>query len=629
VEEALTLWTHIQDSHDAYHDAIAQNTARLQRDKTIIVAQLRESLAEMKALSVEAFSKVQEQEDTRIELVSRIDELEQQIETLSQQQREAVAASQADRRDKAHLTEQVLTLNGQLWSLNQQCVSLHRQTEQDSKIIAAANEELGKSKAWFRTRKDELTNELQDTASKLSEFAARCAAATLRIKELEVALQEAESANARNSAKIGECAVKIVEQERALHKASSDAVDISTEYKQLQQLLDQEQAAHTAAVEKLQQLLDQEQAAHTAAVEKTESLRREFLSADSTISALRAERAALHAQISELQASHHSSTQALQERVKQLQQLLDQEQAAHTAALVKTKSLRRDFLTADATISALGAQLSELQASHDSCTQSLQERNRECKILESVLAESCVNNFRDEEQAEAEMAPLRGHSPLVDAAISRFLLLSQLTSRLGACQQEMAQSLAASEEDRQGLLRKLDLIMNEYDRLRDEYVAREETATLSHKALQEKTTVKIINLENEAIELRAILAQVEQALGCPWPAFARMRLSQNPKASVLHLLARTDAANLDRMSSPQRTLSPVATANCSLCVPPPGFTLSEGAERAASATPQSISRFCPSSNLQNVLFSTSVAHPPSAHALSTCLQYFSQYISHI
>jgi hypothetical protein len=80
VEEALTLWTHIQDSHDAYHDAIAQNTARLQRDKTIIVAQLRESLAEMKALSVEAFSKVQEQEDTRIELVSRIDELAQQIE---------------------------------------------------------------------------------------------------------------------------------------------------------------------------------------------------------------------------------------------------------------------------------------------------------------------------------------------------------------------------------------------------------------------------------------------------------------------------------------------------------------------------------------------------------------------
>jgi hypothetical protein len=36
----------------------------------------------------------------------------------------------------------------------------------------------------------------------------------------------------------------------------------------------------------LQQLLEQEQLAHTAAVEQTESLRREFLSADSTKSAL-------------------------------------------------------------------------------------------------------------------------------------------------------------------------------------------------------------------------------------------------------------------------------------------------------------------------------------------------------
>jgi hypothetical protein len=139
--------------------------------------------------------------------------------------------------------------------------------------------------------------------------------------------------------------------------------------------------------------------------------------------------------------------------------------------------------------------------------------------------------------------------------------------------------------------------MNEYDRLRDEYVAREETATLSHKALQEKMTVKIINLENEAIELRAILAQVEQALGCPWPAFARRRLWQNSEASVVelpsdeltvpsimnHLLAQTNAANLYRMSSPLRTPRPFAIANRSFNVPPPGFTLSENAERAAIA----------------------------------------------
>ena len=251
---------------------------------------------------------------------------------------------------------------------------------------------------------------------------------------------------------------------------------------------------------------DQEQLAHTAAVEQTELLRREFVSADSTIFALHAELAALRAHTSELQASHHSSshhssTLALQEPVKQLQQLLEQEQAAHTAALVKTESLRREFLSTDTTISALGAQLSELQISHDSCTQALQERNCERKILESVLAESC-DYFRHKEQAEAEMAPLRGHSPLVDAAISRFLVLSQLTSRLRACQQEMAQSLAASEEDRQGLLRKLDLIMEEYDRLRNVYTActdtiqdgdtalaeLQKTATLSHTVLQQTYT---------------------------------------------------------------------------------------------------------------------------------------------
>jgi hypothetical protein len=394
---------------------------------------------------------------------------------------------------------------------------------------------------------------------------------------------------------------------------------------------------------------DQEQLAHTAAVEQTELLRREFVSADSTIFALHAELAALRAHTSELQASHHSSshhssshhssshhssshhssTLALQEPVKQLQQLLEQEQAAHTAALVKTESLRREFLSADTTISALGAQLSELQISHDSCTQALQERNCERKILESVLAESC-DYFRHKEQAEAEMAPLRGHSPLVDAAISRFLLLSQLTSvltsRLRACQQEMAQSLAASEEDRQRLLRKLDLVMDEYDRLRDVYAActdaiqdrdrdtalaeLQETATLSRTALQQALVdvhegqcetkacaVKIINLENEAIELRAILAQVEQALGCPWPAFARRRLWQNSEASVVelpsdeltvpsimnHLLAQTNAANLYRMSSPLRTPRPFAIANRSFNVPPPGFTLSENAERAAIA----------------------------------------------
>jgi hypothetical protein len=77
-------------------------------------------------------------------------------------------------------------------------VSLHRQTEQDGKIIAAANEELEMSKALFHTSNKQLTHELEDTGSKLSEFAARCAAATLRIKELEVALQEALSANARH-----------------------------------------------------------------------------------------------------------------------------------------------------------------------------------------------------------------------------------------------------------------------------------------------------------------------------------------------------------------------------------------------------------------------------------------------
>jgi hypothetical protein len=134
-------------------------------------------------------------------------------------------------------------------------------------------------------------------------------------------------------------------------------------------------------------------------------------------------------------------------------------------------------------------------------TQALQEQNRERKTLESVLAESC-DYFRHNEQAEAEMAPLRGHSPLVDAAISHFLLLSQLTSRLRARQQEMAQSLAASEEDRQGLLRKLDLIMEEYDRLRNVYAActntiqdgdtalaeLQKTATLSHTALQQTYT---------------------------------------------------------------------------------------------------------------------------------------------
>jgi len=59
---------------------LAQDTARLLRDKRKIVTQLSESLAEMKALLVEAASEAHEQEDTRIELVSRIDELAQQIE---------------------------------------------------------------------------------------------------------------------------------------------------------------------------------------------------------------------------------------------------------------------------------------------------------------------------------------------------------------------------------------------------------------------------------------------------------------------------------------------------------------------------------------------------------------------
>jgi hypothetical protein len=82
------------------------------------------------------------------------------------------------------------------------------------------------SKALFHTSNEQLTHELEDTGSKLSEFAARCAAATLRIKELEVALQEALGANARHSVKIEECDGKIVKQEWALHKESSDGVEL-------------------------------------------------------------------------------------------------------------------------------------------------------------------------------------------------------------------------------------------------------------------------------------------------------------------------------------------------------------------------------------------------------------------
>jgi hypothetical protein len=73
---------------------------------------------------------------------------------------------QADGPDTACLTEQVLTLKGQLGSLEQQCVSLHRQTEQDSKIIAAANEELEMSKAWFHTSNEQFAVPPPRSASK-------------------------------------------------------------------------------------------------------------------------------------------------------------------------------------------------------------------------------------------------------------------------------------------------------------------------------------------------------------------------------------------------------------------------------------------------------------------------------
>lgn len=557
VEEALALWTHTQDSHDAYHDAIALNTARLQREKSILVSELRELMTEMGALSAKAACRAQQQESARVELVSRLEELSQQIETLQHQQRQAVDHIHGCRTDNALLTQQVLTLQERLAFLQQQ-------TEDDSKAIAAANQQLGQSKALFDASSQHLTTELQDRSSQLSDLSTRCAAATLRIEELEVSLQQAQAAHEGCPAKMGARDAKIVEQERALHAASTDAANLSV--------------AHSSSLKQLQQLLDDEKTAHTAALGKTESLRREFLSADSTISALRAETAAQR------------------------------------------------------------AELLELQASHETCERALRERDHELKMLKGVVASGHV---RDERQVEADMAPLRGHSVLVDAAISGQILLSQLTSRLQASQQEcneksrsLEQSLRASEEGRQEALRKLELIMDEYDCLRDEHehsltsilerdtalIELQQTTKLSHAALQQALVDvheahtpcagKILNLEAEVSELRVILAQVERTLGCPWPAFARRRLTQistgsgldsllPAPSSVNNLLERTDATNhwsMSKLTTPSSFASmPRGLAPSCSSLPPAGVIVndmpSDNALRAA--TPHSASRSCP------------------------------------